>query len=285
VRLYLEYLDGSVQCPEGDTIIGRNVDCSLRFNDPFVSRRHLRIHFDGRSAFVDELASRNGTTLNGQPLDGRQPLKHGDQIRLGHRILSVVLVEGEPDAGAAEPTRPDFPELSAGLLEIELAMRELEASPSTIPAPPPERTCPKCMKKVPMIDGRCEVCGNLSFLGPSTTTTQKIDLGAIDLDPERRGAERHPLSIPVVYTSEALTIDATTENLSRNGVFIASALLDEVGTPAQVTLLPEAAPAIPIQCRVARVVTEGESGMGIRFEEPSERAKRWLEAVIDRRGG
>ena len=42
-RVYLEYLGDAVELPIGETVIGRDIGCSLRFNDPSVSRRHLKI--------------------------------------------------------------------------------------------------------------------------------------------------------------------------------------------------------------------------------------------------
>lgn len=288
MRLFLEYHEGSVQLPPGETIIGRDVGCSLRFNDPFVSRRHVRIVFEDDTAHVEELASRNGTWLNDEPLVGRQPLADGDSLRLGKRTLRVLWVQGEAAEAAAETTQPDYPELAAGLLAIDDAIRDLE-SPPTQPAPPPAQTCPACRSAVAAIHDVCPHCGHEFRAGRPASLTQQIPLGEVDAmvaeaeaEAERRSATRQPLAIPVVYTSETMTIDAITWDLSRSGVFIASLLLDEVGTKCQVTLLPEAAPAIPIASVVARVTEEGEPGMGIRFHEPSERVRRWLEAVLDR---
>jgi len=282
VRLYLEYGEGSVQLPLGETIIGRDLDCSLRFNDPFVSRRHVRIRFGPEGTFVEELASRNGTRVNGVQVSGLQRLEDGDRLELGKRALTVVFVEQSP-APWAETTRPEVDELSAGVMDIEAAMRELEPTPKTLPAPPPERTCPVCRLQVPAVHDRCSACGYDFPPGRPLALTQKLGVEEIEAHGEdRRSGERFSLEVPIVYTSEALTIDATTQDLSPSGVFIPSPLLDEIGTRCHVTLLPEAAPAIPIGGVVARVVAHGQAGMGIEFRAPSERARRWLEAVLFR---
>ncbi|MBX3271147.1 MAG: FHA domain-containing protein [Sandaracinaceae bacterium] len=296
MKLYLEYREGSVQVPIGETVIGRNVGCALRFNDPFVSRRHVRILFGPDGAFVEELASRNGTWLNGAPLEGRQPLAHGDTIQLGRRKLQVHLVEDDAPDLAVETTRPDAPGLAAEVLGAEDALSEIEA-PRTEPAPPPARTCPRCRARVAAADAHCTTCGYTFHLGRPGALTQQLPMEEVDReleqavrdddlgDEDRRSADRLALAVPVVYTSETMTIDALTYDLSRTGVFIASSLLDEVGTRCQVTLLPEAAPAIPIPAVVARVSADGEPGMGVRFDRPSERALRWLEAVLERAEG
>lgn len=288
MRVYLEYGEGSVQLPVGETVIGRNVGCSLRFNDPFVSRRHVRVFVTAEGAAVEELASRNGTWLNGEAFVGRRELEDGDTIQLGKRELRVRLVHDDSDELSIESTKPDsFPELSAGLLEIDEAIRELE-TPNTEPAPPAEQTCPRCRAVLAAIHERCTTCGYEFRLGRPGSLTQQMPMAEVDRqleEAERRSEARQPLAVPVVYTSDTMTIDALTYDLSRSGVFIASPLLDEVGTRCQVTLLPEAAPAIPIPSVVARVNADGEPGMGIRFEMPSERARRWLEAVLDRARG
>ena len=41
-RVYIEYLGDSIELPIGETVIGRDVGCAMRFNDSAVSRRHLR---------------------------------------------------------------------------------------------------------------------------------------------------------------------------------------------------------------------------------------------------
>ncbi len=287
MRLYLEYGEGSVQLPLGETIIGRDLDCSLRFNDPFVSRRHVRIRFGPDGTFVEELASRNGTRLNGVQLAGRQPLADGDRLELGKRALKVVFVEDSPSAWA-ETTRPEVDELSAGVMAIEAAMQELEPPAKTLPAPPPDRTCPVCRQNVAAARDRCSACGYDFPPGRPLSLTQRLGIDDIEAHGEerdRRSGERFLLEVPIVYTSESLTIDATTQDLSPTGVFIPSPLLDEVGTRCHVTLLPEAAPAIPIESVVARVVAQGRAGMGIEFRAPSERARRWLEAVLFRNSG
>lgn len=286
MRLFLEYLDGSVELPAGETIVGRHVSCSLRFNDPFVSRRHLRIDFGEDGVFVEELANRNGSTLNGAAIAGRQQLHDGDTLGLGKRSLRVLLL-GDAVAEDGEATRPDARDLTPGLLEIEAAIRELER-PATLPAPPSERTCPACRTRVPAVADTCTSCGHAFPTGRPGSQTLRIDLSDVEAHVgslDRRSEARRSLDVPLVYTSEALTIDAMTCDLSRTGVFIRSQLLDEAGTRCHVTLLPEAAPAIPIGGVVARVVQSQESessGMGIHFDELSERARLWLEVVLDR---
>jgi pSer/pThr/pTyr-binding forkhead associated (FHA) protein len=95
VHYYIEYLGNSVELPLGETIVGRDVGCKLRFNDPAVSRRHLRFVRRADEVFVEDLKSSNGTKLNGRPVLSPTLLTDGDAILVGGRALFVRLSDGE----------------------------------------------------------------------------------------------------------------------------------------------------------------------------------------------
>ena len=71
-RLYIGYLGDSIELPLGETLVGRDVGCALRFNDPSVSRRHLRFVHRVNEMFVEDVGSSNGTLFNGRTLRGPQ---------------------------------------------------------------------------------------------------------------------------------------------------------------------------------------------------------------------
>jgi hypothetical protein len=67
-------------------VLGRgNVD--IRLDDPFASSRHARLVREGPVLVLEDLGSTNGTYLNGEALDGPQPLHAGDRIRIGDSEL------------------------------------------------------------------------------------------------------------------------------------------------------------------------------------------------------
>ncbi|HEV7452490.1 MAG TPA: DUF3662 and FHA domain-containing protein [Pseudonocardiaceae bacterium] len=82
--------DGSnrhYQLAEGSTtVVGRGQDAQFRLPDTGVSRRHVEITWDGRTAILADLGSTNGTTVNGTPVQTWQ-LADGDVVRLGHSSL------------------------------------------------------------------------------------------------------------------------------------------------------------------------------------------------------
>ncbi|MEM7674776.1 MAG: response regulator [Myxococcota bacterium] len=65
--------------------IGRTDECDLRLNLPDVSRRHAAIICNAFGEYeVEDLQSRNGTTVNGLPAE-RQVLRYGDRIGIGRQ--------------------------------------------------------------------------------------------------------------------------------------------------------------------------------------------------------
>ncbi len=65
--------------------VGRHQDCSLRLNSIQVSRRHCLIKTDDDGVWLTDLGSRNGTLLNGNPIDPNRPyaIGHRDRLEIG----------------------------------------------------------------------------------------------------------------------------------------------------------------------------------------------------------
>jgi transcriptional regulator with AAA-type ATPase domain len=61
--------------------------------DSAISRKHLRLDFDGTQWTVEDLGSRNGTFVGGKPLSGARPVASGELIRVGGCLL-VAVVDG-----------------------------------------------------------------------------------------------------------------------------------------------------------------------------------------------
>ena len=87
--------DGSnryYQLTEGTMVVGRGQEAQFRLPDTGVSRRHLEITWDGRTALLTDLGSTNGTTVNGTPVQTWQ-LVDGDVVRVGQSRL-VFRIQG-----------------------------------------------------------------------------------------------------------------------------------------------------------------------------------------------
>lgn len=81
--------------PSGQTIpvndevtIGRAVDVDLFVDSDEVSRRHARV-FRGADGhyYIEDLGSRNGTVVNGHPVNRVQRLAFGDRLQFGSHIV------------------------------------------------------------------------------------------------------------------------------------------------------------------------------------------------------
>jgi ribosome-associated protein YbcJ (S4-like RNA binding protein) len=60
--------------------------------EDMVSRKHARIAFQGDDIFIEDLASTNGTFVNGEKIK-RSKLREGDRVLIGTSILKVVISE------------------------------------------------------------------------------------------------------------------------------------------------------------------------------------------------
>lgn len=83
--------------------IGRDTD-GVVITDEGASRRHLKLLPSPLGLSVVDLGSRNGTLLNGVPLQGRVVLQPGDVMRLGR--TEIVMVQGPATRGEPAAPRP-----------------------------------------------------------------------------------------------------------------------------------------------------------------------------------
>ncbi len=75
---------------EGDYLIGRAASCDAPLSrDPYVSQRHARLRGELGIFTVEDMGSRNGTLVNGEPLEPGKPrkLSDGDTITVGRTPL------------------------------------------------------------------------------------------------------------------------------------------------------------------------------------------------------
>jgi diguanylate cyclase (GGDEF)-like protein len=89
--------------------LGRDAACAVRLPSDDVSRRHARIAVDGEGHLLVDLASTNGTWVNGRRVEVHR-LRAGDRLRLGGFVARYV-AEGDPEgselAGLALASRRD----------------------------------------------------------------------------------------------------------------------------------------------------------------------------------
>lgn len=63
-------------------VVGQDPDCDLTLMSPQVSLQHMRLTLERYTLYVEDMGSSTGTLLNDAPLHGRQPLHHGDVLKV-----------------------------------------------------------------------------------------------------------------------------------------------------------------------------------------------------------
>jgi pSer/pThr/pTyr-binding forkhead associated (FHA) protein len=84
---------------EGTVTLGRSSSCELRLHDVDTSRRHAEILCAASGCRIRDLASTNGTFVNGERVKERE-LKAGDRIEIGAKTLTFCQVESGLPSGS-----------------------------------------------------------------------------------------------------------------------------------------------------------------------------------------
>jgi len=82
---------------EGVLVVGRGADTGLRLAEASVSRRHAEVRRIGDNVTVQDLDSRNGTRVNGQPVTEPTLVQPGDRLDFAGLIFRL---EGPATVGA-----------------------------------------------------------------------------------------------------------------------------------------------------------------------------------------
>lgn len=101
---------GVFRIRHGQYEIGRSKRCQICLLHILVSRRHAMLINDGGKLLIRDLGSRNGTFVDGKPIQSREDkeLKVGSSIRIGSVTLEVVanLADVAHSAEDVESTPP-----------------------------------------------------------------------------------------------------------------------------------------------------------------------------------
>ncbi len=128
-KFRLKFLFQEFDLTAGGFTIGRSPSCNLTLEDPLVSRRHASITTHDTHAVIDDLGSRNGTLVNGEPVFDAHRLTHSDKIRIGTHEL--IFVE-----------------------EKRYSARKVTLGDATV-------ICPGCGMPFSRDEAQCPSCGNL----------------------------------------------------------------------------------------------------------------------------
>jgi len=90
----------------GRLVVGRSPEADVRIDDEAVSWNHLEIELRGEVLMATDLDSRNGTALNGDPLDRPRRLADGDTLIVGAHRLEVSTGSVTPVGETVPASRP-----------------------------------------------------------------------------------------------------------------------------------------------------------------------------------
>lgn len=117
------------EVPEGETQIGRASDLTVSLPDRSVSRMHARLRRQGNSLVLEDVGSRNGTSVNGVRIHSPHTLSANDRISFGNIMVRLV-TEDRP----VMPSLTDHTQLDS---TFKLDWKEIQEAP---PAARPEES-------------------------------------------------------------------------------------------------------------------------------------------------
>ena len=99
----LVWADRQIPLVAGENLLGRAGDARVVIDLARVSRHHARIVVTGTRAVLEDLGSKNGTSLRGRPLTAPAELSDGDEICIGSALLVFRTSAGDSttETGAA----------------------------------------------------------------------------------------------------------------------------------------------------------------------------------------
>lgn len=149
----LKFMFQEIDLFEGDFFIGRSPTCNLTLEDPLVSRKHVRIRLRDGVAILDDLGSRNGTLVNGEPVFEDYRLQNRDRLRVGSHEMVFV----EEKRFHSRPMRA-----TGALVKCSSCGAPFAAGSSRCPhcgTPVVSETCSACGKPIGTDEESCPHCG------------------------------------------------------------------------------------------------------------------------------
>ena len=80
----------------GANVIGRDRDCAIRIDSATISRRHARLVVTTHQTTIEDLASKNGTQVNGHSITSAVVLTDGDALQVGSIALTYRVIDVLP---------------------------------------------------------------------------------------------------------------------------------------------------------------------------------------------
>ena len=114
--------------------IGRGAECDIVIPDRQISRVHAHLRRTEEGFEVEDLASKNGTHVNGTPLKSAHLLQDGDVLQLAF-VAKLVYIGSEATMPLKVDTTPAGQLVSVGRLRLDSASRRVWVSNQELDPP------------------------------------------------------------------------------------------------------------------------------------------------------
>lgn len=81
---------------EGANVIGRDRDCGVWIDSGTVSRHHARVVMTSGAATIEDLGSKNGTSVDGRKVTKPVTLEEGAEVRVGSVTMTFRTLDAMP---------------------------------------------------------------------------------------------------------------------------------------------------------------------------------------------
>jgi len=168
-KFRLKFMFQEIDLSPGTFVIGRSPSCNLTLEDPLASRQHAHIRVTDDDALLDDLGSRNGTLVNGEPVYEDHRLHHKDRIRIGSHDIVFLEVKRYP----SRPMRATGALVTCAACRVPFPAGARQCPHCGTPISR-ATTCPKCSAPLPSGGDRCPSCG--AAIDPEEVTVP-VELG------------------------------------------------------------------------------------------------------------
>jgi pSer/pThr/pTyr-binding forkhead associated (FHA) protein len=84
------------QYSSSEVVLGRESSCDFPISSQTISARHARLSYHQSQWWLEDLASTNGTYLNGEAIHAPVVITHGDDLRLGDVEINITIGDRVP---------------------------------------------------------------------------------------------------------------------------------------------------------------------------------------------
>jgi CheY-like chemotaxis protein len=176
VKYYLVVEEGLIRekvfAVTGRVSIGREEGSDIQLSDLSISKQHALVYLVEGQPVVKDLASLNGTFVNGQRV-GKAALRGSDTIRVGNitiRVIEKTESRKKPDSAATQ----------------ELEKRDMAPEAGEREAPPPSRRALEAISRLPLFAGfspeqiaHLSKGAHLTLFEPGRTIVRQGDTGTV----------------------------------------------------------------------------------------------------------